>query len=352
MIELPLTEEQRRVVEAPIDGPHLVNAGAGTGKTYTLVARTVHLVRAGVDPRALLLITFTNAAAAEITTRIDAAFGVLEPRRPTCGTFHSVAAGLLREFAYETGTSPDIRVIDDGRARALFRRVFEEMRQGTLGLDLSAFPLLDRPDILERDLAGLALRFKQIGLTPDAFEQQALAHAADLERITFGGVKQLRNDGAPRSGWPKPNPERTEEERRDEADRERRNARVVAGVLRRFDELLEAAHRRGPITSPLHRDRLAGLYAAIACIRYSTTRELANIDRGGQPSATMGGLAKLSWARTAQEMAELAVSILGPAALSGPWSKNLLMSPAMSIAGGTNDINRNIVGEHGLGLPR
>jgi len=129
-------------------------------------------------------------------------------------------------------------------------------------------------------------------------------------------------------------------------------ARLYLSLSTKFDELLEAAHRRGPITSPLHRDRLAGLYAAIACIRYSTTRELANIDRGGQPSATMGGLAKLSWARTAQEMAELAVSILGPAALSGPWSKNLLMSPAMSIAGGTNDINRNIVGEHGLGLPR
>jgi alkylation response protein AidB-like acyl-CoA dehydrogenase len=87
-------------------------------------------------------------------------------------------------------------------------------------------------------------------------------------------------------------------------------------------------------------------------MRYSTILELAKIGQGGQPSATMGGLAKLSWSRAAQEMAELALSILGTEALIGPWSKNLAMSPSMSIAGGTSDINRNIVGEHGLGLPR
>jgi alkylation response protein AidB-like acyl-CoA dehydrogenase len=129
-------------------------------------------------------------------------------------------------------------------------------------------------------------------------------------------------------------------------------ARLYLSLSTTFDELLEAARRRGPITNPLHRDRLARLYAAIACIRYSTSRELAKIEQGGQPSATMGGLAKLSWAHAAQEMAELAVSILGPEALIGPWAKNLTMSPSMSIAGGTSDINRNIVGEHGLGLPR
>ncbi len=129
-------------------------------------------------------------------------------------------------------------------------------------------------------------------------------------------------------------------------------ARLYLGLGSTFDELVEAARQRGPITNPLHRDRLAHLYATIACIRYSTTWELAKIDKGGPPSATMGGLAKLSWARAAQEMAELAMDILGPEAMSGPWSKNLELSPSMSIAGGTSDINRNIVGEHGLGLPR
>ncbi|MGP0029371.1 MAG: acyl-CoA dehydrogenase family protein [Acidimicrobiales bacterium] len=129
-------------------------------------------------------------------------------------------------------------------------------------------------------------------------------------------------------------------------------ARLHLGLSATFDELLEAARRRGPINDAVHRDRLAGLYADIACMRYSTARELGKIGRGGQPSSTMGGLAKLSWARATRELAELAVSMLGPEALIGPWAKNLAMSPSSSIAGGTSDINRNVVAEHGLGLPR
>jgi hypothetical protein len=129
-------------------------------------------------------------------------------------------------------------------------------------------------------------------------------------------------------------------------------ARLHLGLSVKFDELLEAARERGPVTDPVHRDRLAALYADIACMRYSTTRELAKLGRGAQPSSTMGGLAKLSWARASQELAELALSILGPAALMGSWAKNLSMSPSCSIAGGTSDINRNVVAEHGLGLPR
>jgi alkylation response protein AidB-like acyl-CoA dehydrogenase len=129
-------------------------------------------------------------------------------------------------------------------------------------------------------------------------------------------------------------------------------ARLHLDLSTRFAELLDAIRTRGPITDPVQRDRLAGLYIEIACIRYSTTRELAKIGRGGQPSAAMGGLAKLSWALASQELADLAVGILGPEALIGSWAKNLTMSPATSIAGGTSDINRNVVAEHGLGLPR
>jgi alkylation response protein AidB-like acyl-CoA dehydrogenase len=129
-------------------------------------------------------------------------------------------------------------------------------------------------------------------------------------------------------------------------------ARLHLGLGRQFDELLEAARQRGAVTDRGHRDRLAALYTSIACMRYSTSWELAKVRGGGQPSATMGSLAKLSWARATQELAELAMSILGVEALMGSWAKNLALSPASSIAGGTGDINRNIVAEHGLGLPR
>ena len=130
-------------------------------------------------------------------------------------------------------------------------------------------------------------------------------------------------------------------------------ARLHLDLTARFESLLEAARRRGPIRDAVHRDRLARLYADIACLRYATSRELAKVGQGGQPSPTMGGLAKLAWARSGQQLAEVAVSLLGPdALLGGPWTRTLLAAPSYSIAGGTGDINRNVVAEHGLGLPR
>ncbi len=130
-------------------------------------------------------------------------------------------------------------------------------------------------------------------------------------------------------------------------------ARLHLDLAERFESLVRTARQRGPILDAVHRDGLARVYADIACLRYATSRELAKVGQGTPPSATMGGLAKLAWAQAGQHLADLAVSILGPDALvDGPWTKALLMSPSYSIAGGTGDINRNIVAEHGLGLPR
>jgi hypothetical protein len=70
------------------------------------------------------------------------------------------------------------------------------------------------------------------------------------------------------------------------------------------------------------------------------------------PSGTAGSLAKLAWSRADQALAELAVDVLGLGAMSGEWAYNLASSRSTSIAGGTTEINRNIVAEQGLGLPR
>ncbi len=129
-------------------------------------------------------------------------------------------------------------------------------------------------------------------------------------------------------------------------------AKFHLSLSARFTELVEEARRSGVTVSAVDRDHLAQLYSRIACLRWSTTRELENVGRGGRPSPSMGSLAKLMWADISQEMASLALALLGPAALQGKWSKSLEASPGSSIAGGTSEINRNIVAEHGLGLPR
>ena len=129
-------------------------------------------------------------------------------------------------------------------------------------------------------------------------------------------------------------------------------AKLHLSLSNRFDELLEAARRRGIEPTPTTRDRLVRLFASISCLRWTASRELEAIGRGGQPTPAMGSVTKLMWAQATQELAEVAVDLLGIAGLDGYWTTNFVASPSVSIAGGTGNINRNIVAEQGLGLPR
>ncbi len=129
-------------------------------------------------------------------------------------------------------------------------------------------------------------------------------------------------------------------------------ARLHLSISARLDKLLDDAKGRTALADPLLRDRLMSVYARVACMRWTTTRELEAVGLGRQPSASMGSVAKLMWSGIEQDLSELAVDLLGLEALSGHWAQNLAASRQTSIAGGTTEINRNILAEHGLGLPR
>jgi alkylation response protein AidB-like acyl-CoA dehydrogenase len=129
-------------------------------------------------------------------------------------------------------------------------------------------------------------------------------------------------------------------------------ARLHLSISGRLERLLSDAKGRSALADPLLRDRLMSVYARVACMRWTTTRELEAVGHGRQPSASMGSIAKLMWSGIEQDLSELAVDLLGLEALSGPWAHNLAASRQTSIAGGTSEINRNILAEHGLGLPR
>ncbi|MGO9457531.1 MAG: acyl-CoA dehydrogenase family protein [Acidimicrobiales bacterium] len=129
-------------------------------------------------------------------------------------------------------------------------------------------------------------------------------------------------------------------------------ARLHLSLSRRFDDLLAEARGRPSLADPVVRDRLAAVYSRIACMRWGTTRELHSVATGHAPSPTMGSLTKLMWSLTEQQLSELAVDLMGPDGLSGHWAKGLASSRQSTIAGGTTEINRNILAEHGLGLPR
>ncbi len=233
-----LTPEQRAIADAPLEGPYVVDAGAGTGKTYTLVQRAVRLVETGaLRADQLLVVTFTKKASNEIAERLALAFeriGIYD--LPTCETFHSLAATLLREFAYVTGDSPDLRSVDDVRARGVFRRAYNDLLAGKLGVDLSALPILDREDVLIHDLGTLAFSLKNEATSIDRFEREALAAVQYLRDIPFGQTFVLGKRGGKTDVAPKR--ERTPAERVAEADREAINVRAVAALLRHFDILL------------------------------------------------------------------------------------------------------------------
>jgi DNA helicase-2/ATP-dependent DNA helicase PcrA len=102
------------------DGPLLVVAGAGTGKTRTLVHRVAQLVARGVPPERILLLTFTRRAAQEMLTRAERLCGAAG-RRVHGGTFHGTAHRLLRRFGQAAGIAPNFTVLDQGDAEDLMQ---------------------------------------------------------------------------------------------------------------------------------------------------------------------------------------------------------------------------------------
>ena len=105
-----LNDQQIAVVEAG-DGPILVIAGAGSGKTRTLTWRVARLVADGVPPEAILLLTFTNKAAREMLKRVEEVCRI-DARRIAGGTFHHVAHEILREHAGELGFARGYSILD------------------------------------------------------------------------------------------------------------------------------------------------------------------------------------------------------------------------------------------------
>ncbi len=112
-----LNEEQREVVLAG-GGPILVIAGAGSGKTRTLVYRVARLIESGTDPGRILLLTFTNKAARDMLRRVETLLTV-DTRRLMGGTFHSVGNRLLRRLGSRVGLGSNFTILDPEDAREL-----------------------------------------------------------------------------------------------------------------------------------------------------------------------------------------------------------------------------------------
>jgi DNA helicase-2/ATP-dependent DNA helicase PcrA len=112
-----LNSQQLAAVTAG-EGPSLVIAGAGSGKTRTLVYRVAYLIDSGIDPSNILLLTFTRKSAQEMLARVGDLIGA-RSQRVCGGTFHSVANLLLRRYGRSIGVEPSFTILDRGDAEDL-----------------------------------------------------------------------------------------------------------------------------------------------------------------------------------------------------------------------------------------
>lgn len=168
-----LDESQCTAAEAE-DGPHLVEAGPGTGKTRTLIARIEWLLRSGTGPASILALTFSNKAAEEMRERVALATPAAAPAI-WAGTFHAFGLELLRKYGHLLDLPPDVRPVDPGDALLLLEEKLPE-------LPLSHYLLLYEPAFALRDILAAISRAKDELIGPDeyrGFGEAMLAKATD-----------------------------------------------------------------------------------------------------------------------------------------------------------------------------
>ncbi|EHH68436.1 ATP-dependent helicase [Gluconobacter morbifer] len=148
-----LNPEQRRAIETT-EGPLLILAGAGTGKTRVLTTRFAHILLTGrAYPSQILAVTFTNKAAREMRERVSAILG--EPAEGLwLGTFHSICARMLRRHAEYVGLTSGFTILDTDDQLRLLKQVMEPWR-----IDTKRWP--------PNQLLGIIQRWKDRGLTPE-----------------------------------------------------------------------------------------------------------------------------------------------------------------------------------------
>lgn len=167
--------EAQRAAAAHVEGPLLVLAGPGSGKTRVVTHRVANLIAVGVPAAAIVALTFTNKAADEMRRRVAELVG---PQPVEMGTFHRFAARQLRRHARQVGLTSDYSIFDPDDATAVMKRAAKK-----LGLALSHTPI-DR-------IAGVISRAKNDLLTPESFEPRWGRPVDDVARKLWPVYQEL-----------------------------------------------------------------------------------------------------------------------------------------------------------------
>ena len=161
---MPLNRAQEQAVKHR-DGPLLVIAGAGTGKTQVITHRIIELLGSGVHPSEILAVTFTDKAALEMENRVIELLGSYAPDL-NIQTFNAFGHSLLERFAFEIGLSSPLGVLNSAQKVVFMRQHFDE-------LGLNYYAPVTRPDRFLAELSSYFSQLKNELITPEIYEKFA-----------------------------------------------------------------------------------------------------------------------------------------------------------------------------------
>src|ERR1043166_3709000 len=183
MLDLSKLNPQQRLAVETVNGPVLILAGAGTGKTRVITCRIAHLVRKGIPPGNILGVTFTNKAAREMSARVRK---LLQPSRnicsgaqratlnsqPTVCTFHSLCARILRQYIDRLGYKPNFVIYDEAEQLGAIKKILANISARGEKTDPAA-------------ILSLLSRYKNgiVGQASSLSSPRQTAHAADTGRM-------------------------------------------------------------------------------------------------------------------------------------------------------------------------
>src|ERR1700675_1436662 len=204
-----LNPEQRLAAET-VEGPVLILAGAGTGKTRAITFRMANLISKGVPAEAILAVTFTNKAAEEMRTRVSDLLlrSGVPPAQPWLSTFHSLCARLLRREAASAGLPRDFAIYDDDDQLAAVKLAMSKLA-------------IDDDSLTPRNILSSVSHAKNHGKTPEMMRGEAIgqdgrrtadvfaayekllhqSNALDFDDLLLRSVRLLREVPAVREKW-------------------------------------------------------------------------------------------------------------------------------------------------------
>jgi DNA helicase-2/ATP-dependent DNA helicase PcrA len=173
-----LNPKQREAVLAT-EGPLLIVAGAGTGKTKTLTHRIYHLIHQGIHPHNILAITFTNKAAKEMRERVIHMLGNQSGEAPAMKTFHSLGVYILRRFSREAGLKKDFTILDTNDTMKLIKEAMEQR-----GVN----PKLHEPKKIRSFISSR----KSDGVTADGFSKATHSAFTEIIAVVWATYEELK----------------------------------------------------------------------------------------------------------------------------------------------------------------